>query len=135
MGGSVDSWAQALIPLGGFGLLIFLLLQNKLIHPTTLTALLAEKDKQIARAEATATEWKEAYRASEQARQAEHDAREVAERRADAAVEAAQLIADGLDKLRERLDPNPPPEGNRGVRAAPQRPAPQRRVDRGETAG
>jgi hypothetical protein len=119
---------QALIPLGGFGLLLWLLLQYKLIHPRTLEQLVAEKDKQIARAEATAAEWKEAYKASEQARQAEHDAREVADRRADAAVAAAQLVADGLDKLREHLDSRP--EGNRGVRATP-----QRRSDRGEAAG
>jgi hypothetical protein len=124
---NIEPWMQALIPLGGFGLLLWLLLQYKLIHPNTLSAMLVEKDKQIARAEADAAEWKQAYRAAEQARSAERDAREVAERRADAAVEAAQLVADGLDKLRERLDPKP--EGGGDVRA------PQRRGPRGAPAG
>jgi len=90
--------------LGGFGVLIYLLLSYKLIHPNTLNSLLGEKDKQIGDAKADAIEWKAAYKASEQARNAERDARALAERRADVAVEAAQLVADGLDKLRVSIE-------------------------------
>lgn len=100
----MDNWLPSLIPLGGFGVLIYLLLSYKLIHPNTLSSLLEEKDKQIADAKADASEWKAAYKASEEARVADHDARTFAERRADVAVEAAQLVADGLDKLRATLE-------------------------------
>jgi hypothetical protein len=100
----VENWLPSLIPLGGFGVLIYLLLSYKLIHPNTLNALLAEKDKQIDKATAEAVEWKEAFRNSEAARVVERDARTVAERRADVAVEAAQLVADGLDKIRQQME-------------------------------
>jgi len=100
----VENWLPSLIPLGGFGVLIYLLLSYKLIHPNTLNALLAEKDKQIDKATAESVEWKEAYKDSELARAAERDARTVAERRADVAVEAAQLVADGLDKIKQQLE-------------------------------
>lgn len=99
----MENWLPSLIPLGGFGVLIYLLLSYKLIHPNTLSSLLSEKDKQIADAKVDAKEWKAAYRASEEARATERDARALAERRADVAVETAQLVADGLDKLRETL--------------------------------
>ena len=100
----LENWLPSLIPLGGFGVLIYLLLSYKLIHPNTLNSLLGEKDRQIADAKADAQEWKAAFKASEQARNVERDARGLAERRADVAVEAAQLVADGLDKLRETLE-------------------------------
>lgn len=100
----VENWLPSLIPLGGFGVLIYLLLSYKLIHPNTLNALLAEKDKQIDKATAEAVEWKEAYRDAEAARNAERDARTLAERRAEVAVEAAHLVADGLDKIRVQLE-------------------------------
>lgn len=109
----LEQWFPTLIPLGGFGLLLVLLLSYKLIHPRTLEALMAEKDRQIDRAESDRDEWKAAYRASEQARGAEHDARLQAERRADAAVEAAQLVADGLERLRAELEGGVVPRAQR----------------------
>jgi hypothetical protein len=113
----VGKWLPSLVPLGGFGLLIYLLLSYKLIHPNTLSRLLDEKDKQIAKAEVNEREWKEAYKASEQARAAERDARTIAERRADTAVEATQLVADGLDRLREQLGREEPRERSATTRA------------------
>jgi hypothetical protein len=114
-------WLPSLVPLGGFGLLIYLLLSYKLIHPNTLSRLLEEKDKQIAKAEITEREWKEAYKASEQARVAERDARTIAERRGDVAVDAAKLVADGLDRLREELGREASREQPRTVRPTAKR--------------
>src|SRR6266498_1839542 len=94
---------SSLIPLGGFGLLLWLLLSYRLIHPNTLKALLEQKDRQIEDARAEAKEWKETSKTSEEGRTKLLELLAISERRGDAAVEAAQLVADGLDKLRERF--------------------------------
>ena len=111
----LEQWTPTLIPLGGFGLLLVLLLSYKLIHPRTLEQLLAEKDRQltlkdeqIVETRADRDEWKAAYRASEEARAHESEARALAERRADAAVEAANLVADSLDRMQRPTIPTQP---------------------------
>jgi F0F1-type ATP synthase membrane subunit b/b' len=114
---------SSLIPLGGFGLLLWLLLSYRLIHPNTLKSLLEEKDKQIADSRADAQEWKLAYKTNEETLNKFKELLEVSERRGDAAVEAARLIADSLDKLREMM------EGRKTDVV------PQRRSSRGTSAG
>jgi len=113
---------SSLIPLGGFGLLLWLLLSYRLIHPNTLKTLMEEKDKQIADARADTKEWKEAYKTSEEGRTKLRELLEVSERRGDASVEAVQLVADYLDRLREMAEGRPKQDAvsqRRGSRSAP----------------
>jgi hypothetical protein len=96
----LSPWLPNVISTGGLGLLLYLLLSRKLIHPETHRQMLAEKDRQIAKCEADVAEWKQVAHAERQARERAEDARATEAERSDTAVEAAKTAAAALDAMR-----------------------------------
>jgi hypothetical protein len=97
-------WAQ-------FGLLgvifLMLILRRGLMTTKAHDEVVVEKDLRINQARADADEWKGAYFHEQRAREKESDARQLAEQRADVAVEAAKTVSAALDALRMELGRRP----------------------------
>lgn len=89
---------------GLIGVFFLMLITGKGLMTTQRHAeVIAEKDLRINQAQADADEWKGAYFHEQRAREKESDARQLAEQRADVAVEAAKTVSAALDALRMEL--------------------------------